>query len=263
MSSSDFLSRWSRRKLEARKADAADAAGPTPRPETAGDPAPPGTGEGLACGPEGAALSPEAIAALPRIEDLTADTDLSQFLRAGVPSLLRQAALRRMWSLDPAIRDFVGEARDYSYDWNVPGGVPVSGPLAPSEDAVAEFDRMFGRPQQAAGPGSPGALPNDPGPEPGTGGRQANEADEADDQAGAAPPEEAGEGLKSGQPEAAKLSPAAFRESALPEASNADRSRVPAFGEPRTDGEIAPRERVQAEPRPRRHGSAMPKEGAP
>ena len=34
-----------------------------------------------------------------------------------------------MWALDPKIRDYVGEARDYAYDWNTPGGVPGSGPV--------------------------------------------------------------------------------------------------------------------------------------
>ena len=40
-----------------------------------------------------------------------------------VSPLLRQAALRRLWALDPAIRDFVGPA-DYAWDFNAPDGVP-------------------------------------------------------------------------------------------------------------------------------------------
>jgi hypothetical protein len=89
-------------------------------------------------------LSPDEIAQLPRIDELTADTDLAPFLRTGVPDALRQAALRRMWSLDPAIRDYVGDALDYAYDWNTPGGVPGSGPLLPTDDIQAVLSRMFG-----------------------------------------------------------------------------------------------------------------------
>jgi hypothetical protein len=56
-----------------------------------------------------------------------------------VPEPLRNAALRRMWSLDPKIRDFVSEAREYAYDWNVPGGVPGSGPLQATAEEVARM----------------------------------------------------------------------------------------------------------------------------
>jgi hypothetical protein len=145
----NFLSRWSRRKLEADRADSPEPLGTAvAKDRLAQDEAP-------------AAMEPirddsptvEELAALTRIEDLTAGTDLAPFLRAGVPALLRNAALRRMWSLDPAIRDFVGEARDYSYDWNVPGGVPVSGPLMPSDDVETTLARMFSRSPSDEPPG--------------------------------------------------------------------------------------------------------------
>jgi hypothetical protein len=133
--SADFLSRWSRRKLEARR--------PAPEPEEA----PPRIGEGpLPAEPSAteAAASPETLAALPRLEDLTPDSDVSAFLQKGIPATLRNAALRKMWSLDPTIRDFVGEARDYAYDWNTPGGVPGSGALAPGDDAARMVRGVFG-----------------------------------------------------------------------------------------------------------------------
>ena len=142
MSAADgFLSRWSRRKLRSGKRDGEE------RPSPAAEAGAGSQGEGEA-GSEPArvdALSAEEVATLPRLEELTADTDLTLFLRAGVPALLRKEALRRMWSLDPAIRDFVGEARDYSYDWNVAGGVPVSGPLLPGDDVDETLGRMFSR----------------------------------------------------------------------------------------------------------------------
>jgi hypothetical protein len=83
---------------------------------------------------------------LPRIEDFTPETDLTPFLRNGVPVALRNAALRRMWTLDPAIRNGVGDALDYAYDWNIAGGVPGSGPLLPSDDVEAMVRSIMSRP---------------------------------------------------------------------------------------------------------------------
>lgn len=122
-----FLARWSRRKTEVRREEARP-----PAPEALPPAAEPE--------PE---LTPEEIAALPRIEELTPETDITAFLRKGVPEALKNAALRRMWSLDPAIRDYVGDARDYAYDWNVPGGVPGNGPLLPTDDVGAMLRRLF------------------------------------------------------------------------------------------------------------------------
>jgi hypothetical protein len=39
-----------------------------------------------------------------------------------VPEALKLAALRRMWTLDPAIRDYVGPA-EYAWDFNDPGSM--------------------------------------------------------------------------------------------------------------------------------------------
>lgn len=119
MSEEGFLSRWSRRKravdsgrpveeAEAPPAVAAPATGPTP----AAPPAAEVPGE-----PE---FDP---ASLPPVESLTIESDITAFLRKGVPDHLKRAALRRAWSLDPAIRDFVGPA-DYAWDFNAPDGVP-------------------------------------------------------------------------------------------------------------------------------------------
>ncbi|ACA17494.1 conserved hypothetical protein [Methylobacterium sp. 4-46] len=144
--SGDFLSRWSRLKR--------DGARPVREtPDRAGETAPPP-------GPDAAEpeLPPEELARLPSLDALTPQTDLAQFLRAGVPRALRNAALRRMWSLDPAIRDFVSEAREYAWDWNVPGDVPGAGPLLPTDDVAAMVERVIaGEPARAA----PGHDPAD------------------------------------------------------------------------------------------------------
>jgi hypothetical protein len=58
---------------------------------------------------------------------------VSAFLRPGVPADLTQAALRRAWVADPAIRDFVGPAEN-AWDFNAPGGVPGFGPLRAIDD---------------------------------------------------------------------------------------------------------------------------------
>ena len=142
--SGDFLSRWSRRKVEARRSERA----PARPPEEAAPPEAPAA-EAV---PAEAELTSEELAQLPKIEELTAETDISVFLRAGVPEPLRNAALRKMWTLDPAIRDFEGHARDYAYDWNLPGGVPGAGPLGPNDDVAALARRVFGEsePEPAA-----------------------------------------------------------------------------------------------------------------
>lgn len=150
--SDNFLSRWARRKGAVRAAErseppaAADTAGVA---EALGTAQPPGEAETpLRTEKADAADHPETVpddllASLPSLEALTPDTDLTAFLQAGVPTALRNAALRRMWSLDPAIRDFVSEAREYAYDWNMPGGVPGMGPLLPTDDVKAMLKRVI------------------------------------------------------------------------------------------------------------------------
>jgi hypothetical protein len=163
--SDDFLSRWSRRKIEVKEAEAKEAV-PVPSEETAPeagfDPQIARDGEDLAPPPGAAAgseplvsapeITAEEIAKLPPVEDLTSSSDLAPFLRAGVPTLLRNAALRRMWTVDPGIRDFLNDAREYAYDWNVPGGAPGLGPLLPCDDVKAMVRRIFDSPAGSAEP---------------------------------------------------------------------------------------------------------------
>jgi hypothetical protein len=134
---SNFLSRWSRLKREAGEKLGGEEA--ESRLANAVDPDIPATNS-----PPIAELPPEELAKLPPIEDFTAETDLAPFLRHGIPSGLRNAALRKMWALDPAIRDRVGDALDYAYDWNVPGGVPGAGPLLATDDVQAMLRSIVG-----------------------------------------------------------------------------------------------------------------------
>jgi hypothetical protein len=75
---------------------------------------------------------------LPRLEDLTAESDLSAFLRKGVPKALKKAAMRKMWSLDPAIRDYIGPS-EYAWDFNTPGSMAGFGPLDANDPVIADF----------------------------------------------------------------------------------------------------------------------------
>ncbi|MEA2833365.1 MAG: hypothetical protein QOG66_1567 [Methylobacteriaceae bacterium] len=156
---SNFLSRWSRlkRESEARPTGSEVAAEPPHIAELL-------DAEASAI-PE---LPAEELAALPRLEDLTPETDLAPFMRLGVPASLRNAALRRMWALDPTIRDRVGDALDYAYDWNLPGSVPGSGALLASDDVQAMLRAIVGGPEPErsdAAPAKPGEVAVEQAPE--------------------------------------------------------------------------------------------------
>ena len=125
-----FLTRWSRLKRE-------------PRPP---EPTAPVLGEDTAAppGPDGDELQ-KLLAELPKIEDLVPGQDLSMFMRAWVPEDLRNAALRKLWTIDPAVRDFVSEALDYAYDYNTPGAAPGFGAIETTADMVREVHALFDR----------------------------------------------------------------------------------------------------------------------
>jgi hypothetical protein len=148
-SQSNFLSRWSRlkRESEARPTGSEVAAEPPHTAEL-------GEAESSAI----RELPPEELAALPPLEDLTPETDLAPFMRVGVPASLRNAALRRMWALDPTIRDRVGDALDYAYDWNLPGSVPGSGALLASDDVQAMLRAIIGGPEPERSDGTHAKL---------------------------------------------------------------------------------------------------------
>lgn len=135
-----FLTRWSRRKLEP-----VDAKVPAEPPQAAD--APP-AGEDAAK-PAGAAQGetvplPEFdLSKLPSLDSIGAESDIRAFLQAGVPSALRHAALRRAWSADPAIRDYIGPNENF---WEGVGmdNVPGFGALDPSVDVKKLVAQVFG-----------------------------------------------------------------------------------------------------------------------
>jgi hypothetical protein len=129
-----FLARWSQRKQEAKQPEpdalAAESA------ESSSSPAPPSED-----------VTPEFdLSTLPKLEELTGSTDITAFLRKGVPEHLRNAALQKSWALDPAIRNYVNPALEYAYDWNAPGGVPGGGELDAGIDVARLVSQIMGEP---------------------------------------------------------------------------------------------------------------------
>jgi Protein of unknown function (DUF3306) len=130
MSESDtFLARWLRLK---------QAAGKTVTPAT-----------------------PVDLASLPPLESLTAESDLTVFLQAGVPTDLVRAALRSAWRMDPTIRDFVGIAES-QWDFNDPNAMPGFGPL----EALASAPDIVTRSAAPAAPAREARLEASQDPNP-------------------------------------------------------------------------------------------------
>jgi len=180
-----FMARWSRRKRASaqdgesaeRSAPADDAAGQAPQaigmPQAVG--APQGGESALGAPPDARPSDAPAsyedarpVPQLPPIESIVAESDVRAFLAPGVPPELTRAALRRAWSADPKIRDFIGLSEN-SWDFNDPGAMPGFGPLELTEEIRQEIARMIGRSLGEDVPDAPApALPDlvEPGPEP-------------------------------------------------------------------------------------------------
>src|SRR5262249_24839339 len=80
---------------------------------------------------------------LPPIESIGAETDIRAFLAPGVPPELTRAALRRVWTADPKIRDFVGLAEN-AWDFNAPNAIAGFGPLDMPEELRQRLIDMVG-----------------------------------------------------------------------------------------------------------------------
>jgi uncharacterized protein DUF3306 len=128
----NLLARWSSRKLAKRTpperpdvqhqpADATDAGDHGAFAETRKD------GDA----PENQLFDP---AQLPSLDSIGADTDITAFLRRDVPPELTRAALRRAWTSDPAIKNFVGLVEN-GWDFNDPSAMPGFGPISLEEVA--------------------------------------------------------------------------------------------------------------------------------
>ena len=141
----NFLSRWSRRKSEARAQPGKDGAN-----EDTSSTSPELQRPGLVSPAEPTAAAtntPSApefdVNSLPSIESIGAQTDISVFMQKGVPAALRHAALRRAWSADPNVRDFMGPTENY-WDAAGPDGIPGFGDLDPGLDVRRMVAELFG-----------------------------------------------------------------------------------------------------------------------
>ena len=89
------------------------------------------------------------LAALPSLDSIRAQTDITVFLQSGVPTELRLAALRRAWTMDPAIRDFK-ELAENDWDFNDLNSIPGFGELGPEVDVKTMVALMVGEPPRLA-----------------------------------------------------------------------------------------------------------------
>jgi hypothetical protein len=173
----NFIARWSDRKLQrsrqeslqesrqkssqepnervnaaAGRDDELQRAGQQAAPEDRSD-APPARPDGKS---KASVATPPAFdpATLPPLESITAESDIRAFLAPGVPAELTRAALRRAWSADPRIRDFVGLAEN-AWDFTAPDAIGGFGPLAMTDEVKRALTNLVGRSMADAGTDQP------------------------------------------------------------------------------------------------------------
>ena len=151
--SKNLLTRWSSRKLASRAQPARQDAEPAPRDENSAV--------------ENGAVQSSAVAEprnnadtrdnppfdpaqLPPLDSIGAETNVAAFLRKEVPAELTRAALRRAWTSDPAIKNFVGLVEN-GWDFNDPAAMSGFGPISAEEVA-----RLAGKVVETLPDGAPG-----------------------------------------------------------------------------------------------------------
>jgi len=222
----DFLTRWSQRKLNP------PAEKPAPEEKS---PMPAVDRDAAAT----ASTDPEFdITTLPSLESITANSDIRAFLQRGVPAALSRAALRRAWSADPAIRDFVGLSEN-SWDFNAPDSIPGFGPIG-SADVRRMAAQLFGE-----------------------------LGEEATDQPSPGQPAQSQTALGSNEFESAPVRKTEIagltefkREDDLPSASDNNADPSASTGNKKEDAAMQHQGRDEEDdspPLPRRHGGALPK----
>lgn len=140
--SGGFLTGWSRRKREAKRQEALDR-----EPEVEERMLTAEAAEDLAYNDS---VDADYIAALPSLDEITAGSDIKPFLAKGVPASLKNAAMRKLWSSSPLVRDYVDPAVDYAWDWNAPGGVPGGGGVLSPASVLEMMNGLVGKGIKAA-----------------------------------------------------------------------------------------------------------------
>ncbi len=110
-----------------------------------------------------AAMIRSILPPCPPSNSITAGSDIRAFLRSGVPAELSKAALRRAWTSDPAIRDFIGIAEN-QWDFTDPGAIPGFGPLEAREEVAGLLRQALGQGLPPPAAAEPGARGDGPGP---------------------------------------------------------------------------------------------------
>ena len=216
-----FLARWSQRKHEAKR----DGDTPAAEPAIPAEPV--------------AQAEPEFdLSSLPKLEEMTATTDITGFLRKGVPERLRNAALQKSWALDPAIRNYVSPALDYAYDWNTAGGVPGSSEIGAGMDVARLVSQIMGNGESGV---DSLASDSEPGKAPPSDSAQASD-DSAAQKAG---PELATEALR-------------LTDERIPLAQKPPKPEELATSEGQREVEAPASESAAPQQAARRHGSAKP-----
>jgi Protein of unknown function (DUF3306) len=146
-----FLSRWARRK-QAAKAPVVEQ---VPSAPVFAEEAPAVTGT------EEAPALPEIE--LPDLASVGADTDITPYLKAGVPDWWKNAAMRKVWAETPAIRDFRG-LQDYDWNFNDPDSIPGFASTINADHARSMIENLFspvGEPEQQVAKALPPATASD------------------------------------------------------------------------------------------------------
>jgi TorA maturation chaperone TorD len=150
--SENIMSRWSRMKQESAGHVEPDGSSSEPKPIDAipGDSKAAAVATPATVSPASPAFDP---ASLPPLQSITIGTDIRSFLASNVPVELTNAALRRAWAADPAIRDFIGIAEN-QWDFNDPTAMPGFGPLTGNDvarlAALAQTEQACGATTEAA-----------------------------------------------------------------------------------------------------------------
>lgn len=153
------LSRWSRRKSEAKDKDRRNE--PATEADAAGEQAAP---DSAAADPNASTTPEVRVEDLPDIETLTYESDFTMFLQEGVPDFLRRQALQKLWRSSPVLANLDG-LNDYE-PGNLPfikGGGQVASAL---QEAAQSVEGNQPPPEPASEPtataGEPGEVPPSP-----------------------------------------------------------------------------------------------------
>lgn len=165
----DFLSRWSRRKQEAREAPEPEPESPPSEPETPDERTDEEILEDLG---------------LPDPDSLGPGSDFRAFMAAAVPDRIRRRALRKLWLSNPALAN-LDELVDYGQDFTDSATV-VANIQSAYQAGRGYFDKLAREAEKAAADEKPVADPADPAGDPSREQSAGNEAETPSEPAGRA-----------------------------------------------------------------------------